>query len=76
MRRTGNDLTRPAMLVVPEIAAVIAALGAAPGCELAQLSGGGPTCFGIFAGAAEAEAAAVSLREAKPGWWIAASRLS
>ncbi|MDZ4841528.1 MAG: 4-(cytidine 5'-diphospho)-2-C-methyl-D-erythritol kinase [Hyphomicrobium aestuarii] len=76
MRRTGNDLTRPAMLVVPDIAAVLAALGAAPGCELAQLSGGGPTCFGIFAGAAEAEAAAVSLREAKPGWWISASRLS
>ncbi len=43
-----NDLTLPAMKVVPEIKIMIDHLKAAPGCEYAGLSGSGATCFAIF----------------------------
>ena len=75
MRAIGNDLLAPARLVVPAIDAVLAALSATPGCELAQLSGGGPTCFGVFADMAAAEAAAARLRAAHPAWWVGATGL-
>ena len=75
MRATGNDLLAPARAVVPAIDAMLAALNAAPGCESAQLSGGGPTCFGIFPDMAAARAAARSLSAAHPSWWIAPTRL-
>jgi 4-diphosphocytidyl-2-C-methyl-D-erythritol kinase len=75
MRAVGNDLLAPATAVVPEIADVMAALEAAPGCLLAGLSGAGPTSFGIFATAAEASASAVRLHEQRPGWWVAAATL-
>ncbi|MBX9926960.1 MAG: 4-(cytidine 5'-diphospho)-2-C-methyl-D-erythritol kinase [Hyphomicrobiaceae bacterium] len=76
MRATGNDLTAAATAVVPEVADVLAALRATADCELAQLSGGGPTCFGVYPDMAAADLAAVSLRRFRPGWWIAASRLA
>ena len=75
MRAVGNDLTRSAREVVPHIADVLAALQAEPGCALAQLSGGGPTCFGIFLDLAAATSAADDLRAAHTTWWIAPSRL-
>ena len=68
-----NDLTEPALTVAPVIADVLAALTATPGCRLARLSGSGATCFGLYATAAEADAAAARL--ARPGWWVRAARL-
>ena len=68
-----NDLTEPALTVAPVIADVLAALVATPGCWLARLSGSGATCFGLYATAAEADAAAAQL--ARPGWWVRAARL-
>jgi len=67
-----NDLELPARALVPEIDAVLAALGAAPGCGLARMSGSGATCFGLFATEAAAEAARAGLVAAHPGWWVAA----
>lgn len=75
MRAVGNDLEPPAMAVVPAIAAVKAAIAAEPGCLAAQLSGGGPTCFGVFATTEQAAAAAAAIRTAHPTWWVAATRL-
>jgi 4-diphosphocytidyl-2-C-methyl-D-erythritol kinase len=75
MRAEGNDLLAPATAVVPEIADVMAALQAAPGCRFAGLSGAGPTAFGIFSGPGEASAAAAALAQARPGWWVAAVTL-
>ncbi|MFC7474484.1 4-(cytidine 5'-diphospho)-2-C-methyl-D-erythritol kinase [Dankookia sp. GCM10030260] len=67
-----NDLEAPAIGLCPAIAEVLAALRALPGCLLARMSGSGATCFGIFADAAAARAAAVLL----PGhWWNAAGGL-
>ena len=74
MRATGNDLLAPARAVVPAIDDVLAALTASPSCELAQLSGGGPTCFGIFPDMHAAHAAAATLSQTYPTWWIRASQ--
>ena len=63
----GNDLQAPAITLCPAIDGVLRALAATPGCLLAQMSGSGATCFGLFATPGEA-AAAVRLL-ARPGWW-------
>lgn len=75
MRLRGNDLTRPASEVVPAIGDVLAAIAANDGCRVARLSGGGPTCFGIFESDAAAAAAAARLRRRQPDWWVAATVL-
>ena len=63
----GNDLQAAAVALCPAIDAVLAALAATPGCLLAQMSGSGATCFGLFATPGEAAAAAGLV--ARPGWW-------
>lgn len=68
---TRNDLAPPARLLAPVIAEAEAALAAHPGCLLARMSGSGATCFGLFAGPDTARAAARTLRQARPGWWVA-----
>lgn len=73
MQEHSNDLTAPAIAVMPEISDVLSSLKATPGCVYAALSGAGPTCFGIFD---QAEAAAETLREAHPAWWIEPVTLS
>ena len=62
-----NDLEPPAVALRPVIGEVLTALRAAPGCLLARMSGSGATCFGVFADASAASAAAGLLR--RPGWW-------
>ena len=76
MTEIGNDLTAPARRVVPAIDTVLSALQSTSGCRLAQISGGGPTCFGVFGGMAAARAAAEALSRANPGWWVEPTRLS
>lgn len=71
MTERGNDLSAPALSVVPAIGEVLAALEGQDGCRLARLSGAGPTCFGIFASQAVAQAAGARLAARQPGWWIA-----
>lgn len=63
----GNDLQAPAQALCAPIGDVLAALRATPGCLLAQMSGSGATCFGVFANAAAAANAARLV--ARPGWW-------
>lgn len=75
MRGTGNDLTAPATAVVPAIATVLAALEGQAGCLVARLSGGGPTCFGVFEDDAAARAAAAGISAAEPSWWVVATTL-
>ena len=54
----------------PHMQTVIAASRAEPGCLLARMSGSGPTCFGIFADDASAEAAARRIAEKKRKYWV------
>lgn len=72
MRGVGNDLERAATLVVPDIADVKAAVAGLPGCDIAVLSGAGPTVVGVFASLAHAVAAEQRLRLERPSWWVRA----
>lgn len=74
LARCRNDLTAPAIAAEPEIGQVLAALKEEPACLLARMSGSGATCFGLFATAGEASAAAASLARRQPHWWVAAAR--
>ncbi len=76
MRHLGgheNDLEAPAMEVMPEIAKVKRALEQSGGCQLARLSGAGPTCFGLYPSKAEAENACAKIQKAEPSWWVVAT---
>jgi 4-diphosphocytidyl-2-C-methyl-D-erythritol kinase len=74
LRQTRNDLEPAAIRLAPVIARVRESLAAQPGCAFARMSGSGATCFGLFADAPSAEAAAKALRRAEPGWWVVATR--
>jgi 4-diphosphocytidyl-2-C-methyl-D-erythritol kinase len=69
----GNSLQSAALTVAPVIAEVLKALRLSSGCLYAAVSGGGPTCFGIFS---SATAAATELLRTHPQWWVRATRLS
>jgi 4-diphosphocytidyl-2-C-methyl-D-erythritol kinase len=71
-----NDLEAPAMRIEPVIGDVLDALCACAGVKLARMSGSGATCFAIFGGPAEAQAAAGSIRRDHPAWWVHAGTLS
>ena len=70
-----NDLVAPARTVVPEIAAVEAALAQQDGALLVRLSGAGPTCFAVFDSPERAIAAQARLASSHPRWWIATATL-
>ena len=70
LRAHGNDLEAPAISIAPVIAEVLARLRAAPGCELARMSGSGGTCFGVFASEIAAMAAARDIAATNPPWWV------
>jgi 4-diphosphocytidyl-2-C-methyl-D-erythritol kinase len=71
-----NDLTDAAITVTPAIRDVLTAIERSENCLLARLSGSGATCFGIYAGAAEAEAARNAVLAANPGWWAVAAPIA
>jgi 4-diphosphocytidyl-2-C-methyl-D-erythritol kinase len=68
----GNALEPAAIAVMPITVALKSALLGLPGCRYAAVSGGGPTCFGIFDDPA---AAAASLAGEEPSWWVRAVTL-
>ena len=76
LRGMRNDLEAPAMAAQPVIAQVLGALHVTSGCQLARMSGSGATCFGLYSDLETAASAAGRLREAFPGWWVAATRLN
>ncbi len=73
LQETRNDLETPAREIAPVIGGVLAALRDA-GAGLARLSGSGATCFGIFEDGARAKAAAETIAQAHPTWWVKAAR--
>ncbi|GAB2176064.1 4-(cytidine 5'-diphospho)-2-C-methyl-D-erythritol kinase [Dongia sp. agr-C8] len=73
LKERGNDLTEAAITVTPPIRDVLAAIAGTQDCLLARLSGSGATCFGIYADAAQAEAARRAVLAANPGWWAVAA---
>ncbi len=75
LRARTNDLTAAACAIVPAVRDVLDAVSASRGCLLARMSGSGATCFGLYADASAANAAAASLAQARPDWWVAPTRL-
>ena len=75
LKLTRNDLERAASDFAP-ISDVKSAIEAQPGCALSRMSGSGSPCFGLFASAKPAEAAAVAIRRAYPDWWVAVGAVS
>lgn len=71
-----SDLTSAAMEVTGEIRGVLRLLADRPGAQLARLSGSGATCFGVYESDEAAEIAALSIRTARPGWWVQRVTLS
>jgi 4-diphosphocytidyl-2-C-methyl-D-erythritol kinase len=70
-----NDLTAPAVTLVPEIADVIGSLNFQPDIACSRMSGSGATCFGLFASLERAQIAAAAIAEKHPNWWVAATTL-
>lgn len=70
MEKTANDLTIPAMKLLPEIATVIEKIADQQGCLLARMSGSGATCFGLFKNRQAAAQAASTIASAAPHWWV------
>ena len=71
-RHGRNDLEETAKRLVPQIASVLAWLGAQPGVRFVRMSGSGATCFALF----DREDARTAAAEAVPReWWHLASFL-
>ncbi|MEJ6713778.1 MAG: 4-(cytidine 5'-diphospho)-2-C-methyl-D-erythritol kinase [Rhodobacterales bacterium] len=75
MKRQRNDLEVPALRIAPVMIDCLTALHDADGCELVSMSGSGATCFGIYASARQARAAAMQIMAFHPDWWIRPTRL-
>ena len=71
-----NDLEPPARLEAPAIGVALARIAATNGCLLSRMSGSGATCFGLYSTSVEANAAARTLADAHPEWWVRAAALS
>jgi 4-diphosphocytidyl-2-C-methyl-D-erythritol kinase len=72
----GNDLEAPAGRFAPVIEDVLVALGHEPACVLAQMSGSGATCFGLFDGSVYAAGAAERIAQEHPHWWVRSTRIA
>ena len=70
-----NDLQMAAIEQAPVIEMVLQALLDEGDCLFARMSGSGATCFGLFASAQEAEAAARHLTFSHPNWWVSHGEL-
>ncbi len=70
LRECRNDLTLPAVTLLPEICDVMDALARAEGCLLARMSGSGATCFGLYPDETQAATAASAIAQANPDWWV------
>jgi 4-diphosphocytidyl-2-C-methyl-D-erythritol kinase len=70
-----NDLTAPAVALVPEIAEVIGSLNFQPEIICSRMSGSGATCFGLFESLSAAQTAAESITQKHPAWWVVATTL-
>ncbi|HEY4266437.1 MAG TPA: 4-(cytidine 5'-diphospho)-2-C-methyl-D-erythritol kinase [Micropepsaceae bacterium] len=71
-----NDLEAPASRYAPLIEDVLAALDREPGCVLAQMSGSGATCFGLFEQEQFALGAAERIAQDHREWWVRATRIA
>jgi len=70
-----NDLTEPAISIVPDIADVLESLGSQENITCSRMSGSGATCFGLAENSGQAERAATNIKTRHPDWWVIATSL-
>ena len=70
LKMTKNSLAPAACQLAPEISEVLKVLSHTPGCLLSRMSGSGATCFGIYDSFKNGKAAAKTIKEAHPQWWV------
>jgi 4-diphosphocytidyl-2-C-methyl-D-erythritol kinase len=75
LRPYANDLTQPAVQLLPVIGRVLARLEATSQCLIARMSGSGATCFALFPTDEAAASAVAAITAAEPDWWAVATRL-
>lgn len=75
LKETRNDLQSSAQQLASPINDVLNALQNTASCQLARMSGSGATCFGLYSGAAQAQAAARKLAMDYPNWWVQTVKL-
>lgn len=75
LRARRNDLYASAVTLAPVIGDCLQAMQALPDGAFAAMSGSGATCFGLFADASAADAAAANMRRQYPTWWVASGTL-
>ncbi len=75
LSQTRNELTAPAIRLLPEIGHVLEILTATKHCNLARMSGSGATCFGLFPNEKTARAATRTIQKANPSWWVRATKI-
>jgi 4-diphosphocytidyl-2-C-methyl-D-erythritol kinase len=75
IRSWRNDLTAPAIRIVPEIASVLESLESQEDITCSRMSGSGATCFGLVENLGQAEHAATNIKNQHPDWWVVATNL-
>ncbi|WP_375197639.1 4-(cytidine 5'-diphospho)-2-C-methyl-D-erythritol kinase [Sphingobium sp.] len=70
-----NDLEAAAIIEAPVVAEVLAVLKSCAGVRMTRMSGSGATCFALFDTESHRASAAVAVRGAHPGWWVAETRI-
>lgn len=75
LRGAQNDLEAPSRELCPLVGDTLDAISGT-GALLARMSGSGATCFGIYPNAVSAEAAAATIAQAHPNWWLAPTTLN
>jgi 4-diphosphocytidyl-2-C-methyl-D-erythritol kinase len=70
-----NDMTDAALMVQPQIGAVLQRLAKHAQLSNVRMSGSGATCFALSDSLEAAQHTAALLRVQKPDWWIEAAKL-
>jgi 4-diphosphocytidyl-2-C-methyl-D-erythritol kinase len=73
--RWRNDLTEPAIKVLPVIKQVLDEMSLFPEIRAVRMSGSGATCFAILKDKEVAESLEKRIVAAHPAWWVKASKL-
>ncbi|OGT33284.1 MAG: 4-(cytidine 5'-diphospho)-2-C-methyl-D-erythritol kinase [Gammaproteobacteria bacterium RIFCSPHIGHO2_02_FULL_39_13] len=66
---TKNDLDRAAFALLPTLPQLLTELRKQPDCQLARMTGSGPTCFALFPNHAAATAAKHAIFQRYPDYW-------
>lgn len=75
LQKQQNDLVENACLQAPVIPEIISLLQHTSDCLLAQMSGSGATCFGLFENHQQAQNVMSQLKRSYPQWWCTATKI-